>query len=426
MAPTESNDTIALASDTALVGGQSGTFSTSGAIGDNNNIAAGLDVDLYKLQLNQKDRVFVDIDALSISSSLNPVIRLFDAGGSWLRFALDPSGTFDRPLDFTARDSGTYYVGISGFSNTDYDPTTAASGNPGTTGNYNLKITLGAPLVLNGTSDNDTLTGGEGNDSLSGLALSDRLSGRGGNDTLSGGTGNDRLLGEAEDDSLSGGAGNDNLDGGVGSDTLFGGAGNDTLNGGNRSPDTFSENALYGEDGNDRLISGNDSDSLFGGRGNDTLNGGDSFDTLFGGDGSDRLVGGNDFDELNGGSGNDTLIGVAIATSSNRSTDSLTGGVGSDRFVLGDRTRVYHDDGDPTSRGSFDRAIIFDLNVNEDVIQLKGSAAQYRLDFFTNDESGRFANLIYDTGANDRGELIAILQNVSTSLSLTSSAFTYV
>jgi serralysin len=377
MAPTEPNDTIALASDTALVGGQSGTFNTSGAIGDNSNIAAGLDVDLYKLQLNANDRVFVDIDARSISSSLNPVLNLFDATGNSIQLGIPLFAPIDPTIDFIVSTSGTYYVGVSGLDNIDYNPATEASGIAGSTGNYNLKIVLGAPLVLNGTSGNDTLTGGEGNDRLSGLAGNDRLNGRGGNDTLNGGRGNDRL---------SGGADNDNLDGGDGADTLFGGTGNDTLNSGNEENET--PNTLNGEDG------------------------------------SDRLIGGNNFDELTGGNGNDTLIGVA-PTFNTDSSDNLTSGAGNDLFVLGDDNRVYYDDGDPTSRGSFEHAEILDFNASQDVIQLKGSADFYRLDFF-GDASQRFANLIYDAGPNDRGELIAVLQNVSTNLSLTSSAFTYV
>jgi len=80
--------------------------------------------------------------------------------------------------------------------------------------------------IVNGTS---LLSGGTGNDTLTGTANADLLAGNAGNDTLNGGAGNDRLLG---------GAGNDTLNGGTGNDILYGGAGNDTLTGGTGA-DTF-------------------------------------------------------------------------------------------------------------------------------------------------------------------------------------------
>ena len=63
--------------------------------------------------------------------------------------------------------------------------------------------------VFNGTSGNDTLTGGTGADTLNAF---------GGNDSLNAGSGNDVLFG---------GDGNDTLNGGNGADTFYGGTGND-------------------------------------------------------------------------------------------------------------------------------------------------------------------------------------------------------
>jgi Ca2+-binding RTX toxin-like protein len=79
-----------------------------------------------------------------------------------------------------------------------------------------------------------------------------------GADTISGGNGNDCLVGLAGADSLSGGNDQDSLSGGTGDDSLSGDAGNDTLTG------------------------GNDRDLFFGGAGDliDGSEGGDNFDTL--------------------------------------------------------------------------------------------------------------------------------------------------
>ena len=124
---------------------------------------------------------------------------------------------------------------------------------------------------IEGTDDNDnltgdvednTLTGGLGNDSLLGSDGNDLLFGdaavrnddvdsgieipnsEGGNDTLDGGVGNDTLQGQEGDDSILGGPGDDNLNGGLFTLTSFSGTledipelegsvgGKDTLEGG--------------------------------------------------------------------------------------------------------------------------------------------------------------------------------------------------
>jgi len=108
------------------------------------------------------------------------------------------------------------------------------------------------------------LSGGAGNDTITGFASADTLNGDGGNDSLSGRDGNDILNGGAGDDSLAGEAGNDTLNGDAGNDTLQGGAGDDILLGGEGN------DTLYGEAGNDTLNGGTGNDSLYGGAGNDT------------------------------------------------------------------------------------------------------------------------------------------------------------
>ncbi|MEH2369687.1 Ig-like domain-containing protein, partial [Nostoc sp.] len=136
-------------------------------------------------------------------------------------------------------------------------------------------VTVAVGTTLNGTNNNDNLTGTSGNDIINGLNAQD---------TISGNAGNDNLVGENGDDSLSGGTGNDTLLGGNGQDTLNGDAGNDRLEGDN------GDDRLNGGDGNDSLIGGNGQDLLVGGAGNDFLRGDKGDDNLTGGTGNDIFV----------------------------------------------------------------------------------------------------------------------------------------
>lgn len=124
-----------------------------------------------------------------------------------------------------------------------------------------VPITGGAATVANttliqilGLGGNDVLTVDDAN----GLMPSANLSG---------GDGDDVLTGSAAADTLDGGAGNDTLNGRDGDDILIGGAGNDILNGG-RGTDRMS-----GGDGDDQFVwnPGDGSDVIEGEGGNDTL-----------------------------------------------------------------------------------------------------------------------------------------------------------
>ena len=87
-----------------------------------------------------------------------------------------------------------------------------------------------------------TVTGGAGNDTITGPSSSVGFDGGSGEDRLTGSTGRDVLDGSSGNDRLRGGAGNDRLTGGSGADSLRGEAGNDTVSGADnrRGNDTVS------------------------------------------------------------------------------------------------------------------------------------------------------------------------------------------
>lgn len=171
-----------------------------------------------------------------------------------------------------------------------------------------------------GTSKNDILRGGLGDDTLQGRSGDDRLIGDDGDDTLIGNSGNDRLVGGNGDDVLKGGSGNDVLLGKNGSDRLLGGSGDDQMLGGN------GDDLLLGGTGNDNLIGNGGSDRLNGGRGNDRLEGDTGNDVLKGGQGADLLIGGdgNDIFVLEQNQGFKTIRDFQLGKDSMRLLGSLS------------------------------------------------------------------------------------------------------
>ncbi|ANM11057.1 MULTISPECIES: cadherin domain-containing protein [unclassified Rhizobium] len=119
------------------------------------------------------------------------------------------------------------------------------------------------------------------------------------------------VTGSSGDNTITTGAGNDNINGGDGADTLNGGAGNDLIQGG------VGNDTLNGGDGNDMLWGDVGNDVIRGGTGNDTISDDDRFSftpavfNIDAGDGDDAITV-DTFSSLNsgtidGGAGIDTL-----------------------------------------------------------------------------------------------------------------------
>lgn len=180
------------------------------------------------------------------------------------------------------------------------------------------------------------------------------------------------IIGTSQDDVMVGGTGNDTLSGSLGKDALYGGAGNDQLNG------NGGFDKLYGGDGNDRLFSNtnNGPDYLDGGTGIDfaridrastmgvaynldistlamrsveqnigngtvvvnvekiTFEGGNLIDVVKGGDLADNLSGNNGDDMLYGNAGNDLIRG-------GEGSDMIDGGAGTDAAAFSGLAAEY-------------------------------------------------------------------------------------
>jgi len=168
-----------------------------------------------------------------------------------------------------------------------------------------------------------------GVENLLGTRFNDRLTGNIAANTLVGGEGNDTLLGSSGNDTLAGGTGDDYMDAGTGRDAAsYADAGSAVTV---SLLVTTAQNT--GGGGTDTLLG---VESLIGSRFADTLTGNSTHNMLEGGDGDDTLDGGLRNDTLTGGAGDDLLLGGGwndILTGG-FGQDTLAGGQGSDQFII--------------------------------------------------------------------------------------------
>ena len=153
-------DTLATAAAVGLPA--NATISAPGSIGDGANGAT--DVDLYAVNLAVGDHL-----TITLSSAFYSHIRVFQADGTELgNLSTYVSQNSSATVTLQAPATGTYYVGISGYYNTNYDPKTAASGSSSYTGSYTLNLyrLAAGDTVLSGIG----ATAGSGTPALAGLA----------------------------------------------------------------------------------------------------------------------------------------------------------------------------------------------------------------------------------------------------------------
>ena len=132
---TDAGDTIATA--TAITLPVNGSINVAGTVGDGAN--GSLDVDLYAITLAPGELVSVQW-----SGNLYSQLRFFNAAGQQLGTQTGPYVSPNQTgivAQFTAPAAGTYYLGVSGYPNTTYDPTVAGSGTAASyTGAYTLAL----------------------------------------------------------------------------------------------------------------------------------------------------------------------------------------------------------------------------------------------------------------------------------------------
>jgi subtilisin family serine protease len=120
-----------------------GDLRIAGIIGDGR--FGNRDVDMYRIRVRAGQTVVIDIDAQDLpgGSSLDSVLRVFDARGRQVAANDDSGGSLDSRVVIRPRQTAFFYVGVSGYGNSRYNPKWARTARLGSTGSYELALSFG-------------------------------------------------------------------------------------------------------------------------------------------------------------------------------------------------------------------------------------------------------------------------------------------
>ena len=182
------------------------------------------DIDLYKIYLNQGERVTFDIDTLGLNNNatFDSYLLIYDAGGVLRGFNDDAASDVGSAqnnsfLTYLAPSSGYYYLRVEAYSTAyqgDYQLNIQVNSYNQDVASYQgsyeaVTINLnqqGIAQISAGDANGDVLYGIH---NVTGSAFSDTLLGNQYANTLTGGAGDDTLNGGGGDDQLIGGSGDD-------------------------------------------------------------------------------------------------------------------------------------------------------------------------------------------------------------------------
>jgi Ca2+-binding RTX toxin-like protein len=285
--------------------------------------------------------------------------------------------------------------GVAEDTLTNIENVTGGSGNDTLTGDAQANVLIGGAGddTLTGAGGVDVLDGGDGADTavfseksdtlfiaLNGAANTTVKVGVGGADedvlrnieNVVGGSAGDILIGDLLANLLDGGAGNDVLVGGAGKDTLDGGTGIDTA--------LFSDKTL----GLSITLNGaTNALMVIAGQGEDTLR---NVENVTGGSGTDTLTGDTLANILDGGLGNDTLTGAG-------GLDTLDGGAGIDTALFAEKSVAIQ----VTLNGAADATVIVAGAAEDTIRNIENFIAGSAADTLIGDS---LANLL-DSGSGD-------------------------
>ena len=144
-------------------------------------LSSPTEFDLYSVTLAVGEEINLNVSAQQSGSPLVGLLRVFGSDGTQL--ALDNQQGGDPYLDFQASTAGTYYIGVSGSPNNDYNPLVPGSGVAGgTSGLYTLSARLTTPLMMPDLTGSSFRTGLDMADAGESVPVSFTVENRGGAD----------------------------------------------------------------------------------------------------------------------------------------------------------------------------------------------------------------------------------------------------
>lgn len=108
------------------------------------------DVDFFRIFSRKGGILEVDVDSYTLAGNTAPfdaVLSIFDSTGKLLGTADDSTGSLDPLLQYTILANTNYFVAVSGYGNSNFDPLASGSGSGGETGTYQI-----GAKVLSGSS----------------------------------------------------------------------------------------------------------------------------------------------------------------------------------------------------------------------------------------------------------------------------------
>ena len=401
----EGNDTLAGGAGNDDINGQAGDDTLTGGAGIDTLDGGDGDDQLSGGAGDDQLTGGAGADTINVDSGTDTIVDLGGIGGAADTLVVSDGATAVAtvsaawaPGNQTANDNGTATLSLAEGVNVDLRQAAVTTASED---GYTIDASGNADgSEMIGSTADDVITGGGGNDTLDGSDGDDDLRGGGGDDTLDGSDGDDTLEGGAGADTLTGGEGSDTYVFAVGDSTAtatdslqeFGATDRVLLTGqltetifwllSNDDPITFANGETvfadkFGE-GEFRLrndtgdsITLNESNVQLGREGSafqlsdansiKVIGGGDFDDVISGGSGRDNIQGGAGDDTIDAGAGSDDLTGGA-------GIDTLTGGAGGDTFSFSSRD----DFGDIITdfvEGGFDDANEFpnDANAGDEI-----------------------------------------------------------
>jgi hypothetical protein len=138
LATTDSDDQISEAMHLGAPGPSNPLVLNTG------NIDNQFDVDMYSFDVTAGQRLAFDVDRRN-GSALDSYLRLFNAAGTELAKSDDDpapgeESSLESYLEYAFTSSGRYFVAVSGYPNSSYDPVAGTGDRSGSTGEYSLII----------------------------------------------------------------------------------------------------------------------------------------------------------------------------------------------------------------------------------------------------------------------------------------------